>query len=193
MAQPWGRGHGEVQPLPVHDTRPAALTVSILPAWSLEVEMEIYFNDSLKPNCIQAAREREVPTTCGSTTVRRALKSLPETARQTNCLFSVGPDSRARCWLKQCGIAIQKSTQNTLCSLCLLPCTIMPRSCHLCLPNATAATGCSSLSSREETQSTLELGCPSSEPQASSYFREWPSTGLKDPCVFNSPVLLRTP
>lgn len=59
MAQPWGRGHGEVQPLPVHDTRPAALTVSILPAWSLEVEMEIYFNDSLKPNCIQAARERE--------------------------------------------------------------------------------------------------------------------------------------
>lgn len=26
-------------------------------------------------------------------------QSLPESARQTDCLFLAGPDSRARCWL----------------------------------------------------------------------------------------------
>ena len=84
VAQPWGGGHGAAQPLPPHDARPAAPTVSIPPACSLGVETEIYFNDSLKPNCIQAAIQREEPPTCGSTTVRRALKASPKAqGRQT--------------------------------------------------------------------------------------------------------------
>lgn len=27
-------------------------------------------------------------------------QNLPESTRQTDCLFSVGPDSRDRCWLR---------------------------------------------------------------------------------------------
>lgn len=84
MARPWGGGRGEAQPLPAHDARPAAPTVSIPPACSLGVETEIYFNDSLMPNCIQAATQREEPPTCGGTTVRRALKAAPKAqGRQT--------------------------------------------------------------------------------------------------------------
>lgn len=84
VAQPRGGGRGEAQPLPPHDARPAALTVSIPLTCLLGVETEIYFNDSLKPNCIQAAIQREEPPTCGSTTVRRTLKASPKArGRQT--------------------------------------------------------------------------------------------------------------
>lgn len=73
-----------MQPLPPHDARPAAPTVSIPLACLLGVETEIYFNDSLKPNCIQAAIQREEPPTCSSTTVRRALNASPKAqGRQT--------------------------------------------------------------------------------------------------------------
>lgn len=42
--------------------------------------------------------------------------SLPESARQTDCLFLVGPDIRPSCWLWKCGfvIGIQKTTQKSL-------------------------------------------------------------------------------
>lgn len=69
-------------------------------------------------------------------------RSLPESTRQTDCLFLVGPDIRASCWLWKCGfvIRIQKLTRklSDLLFICL------------CLPDVAAATSCSSLSSREE-------------------------------------------
>lgn len=113
-------------------------------------------------------------------------QSLPESARQTDCLFSVGPDSGARCRLwssvaSWSGFKKQSRKVSVLLFICLR------------LPDVTAATGCSSLSSREEAQPALELGCPSPEPQAGSYFRGWPSPSLKDTCVFNSPVLFKDP
>lgn len=90
------------------------------PTCSLGVETEIYFNDSLKPNCIQPAIQRKEPPTCGSTTVRRALKASPKAqGRQTDCLFSAGPDSRDRCWLWSSAASwsgSKKTARESLCS-----------------------------------------------------------------------------
>lgn len=54
-------------------------------------------------------------------------RSLPESTRQTDCLFLVGPDIRASCWLWKCGfvIGIQNNPENSLifssfASVCLM-------------------------------------------------------------------------
>lgn len=184
MAQPRGGGRGEAQPLPAHDARPAAPTVSNPPACSLGVETEIYFNDSLKPNCIQAAIQREEPPTCGSTTVRRALKASPKTqGRQTVSFWwgqTAGPGAGSGAAWHRGRDPKKQPRKVSVLFICLCP------------PDATASTSCLFLNSREEARPALELGCPSPEPQTGSYFRRWPSPSLKDMCAFNSPVFLRT-
>lgn len=69
---------------------------------------------------------------------------LPESTRQTDCLFLVGPESRASCWLwsSVASWSGSKKQPRNVSVLLLL---------RLHLPDTMAVTGCSSLSSREET------------------------------------------